>query len=293
MAWKYKVGKATVHQVVMEMCDCLWSVLSKQYLQAPSTEEQWRTIARGFEESWQFPHCLGAIDGKHINIKAPANSGSLYYNYKKDFSVVLMAACDANYLFTLVDIGAYGSAHDSTVFRESAFGCALESNALAIPKATAGNDLPYVFVADEAFPLKPYIMRPYPGLHKLSDSERIFNYRLSRARRCIENAFGILSARWRILLTTINVNAANADKIVKACVCLHNYVKIKSNTPYMREGCSEENEPRLQSVGKCSSNNATRYSYDQREKFADYFMSAEGNLPWQTDVLNVRKRKLQ
>lgn len=255
--------------------------------------EQWLNISRGFEEAWQFPNCLGAIDGKHINIKAPANSGSLYFNYKKDFSVVLMATCDNNYLFTMIDVGAYGSSHDSTVFRESAFGYALESKKLGIPTANAANSLPYVFVADEAFPLKPYIMRPYPGLYKLSDRERIFNYRLSRARMCIENAFGILSARWRILLTTINVNAENVDKIVKACVCLHNFVKIKCNTPYMRDGSSEEVECLLKSVGKVSSNNATRYSYDQREQFANYFLSVEGSLPWQTNVLGVQKRKNQ
>lgn len=61
----------------------------------------------------------------------------------------------------------------------------------------------------------------------------------------------------------------------------------------MRDGSSEEVECLLKSVGKVSSNNATRYSYDQREQFANYFLSVEGSLPWQTNVLGVQKRKNQ
>jgi len=52
----------------------------------------------------------------------------------------------------------------------------------------------YAFVGDEAFPLKLYMLRPY-SRDNLTDAQRIFNYRLSRARRVIENAFGILTVR--------------------------------------------------------------------------------------------------
>jgi len=83
----------------------------------------------------------------------------------------------------------------------------------------------YAFVGDEAFPLKLYMLRPY-SRDNLTDAQRIFNYRLSRARRVIENAFGILTVRWQILLNTICLNPENTIAIVKAVICLHNFIMI-------------------------------------------------------------------
>ena len=78
-------------------------------------------------ERWNFPHCLGSIDGKHIIIQKPKHSGSMYWNYKQRDSIVLLAVCDASYRFTLVDIGQPGSNSDGGIWESSEFGRGLEN----------------------------------------------------------------------------------------------------------------------------------------------------------------------
>lgn len=103
----------------------MWSCLSPIYLKQPCAED-WRKIITEFEETWNFPNCLGAIDGKHVMMEAPPNSGSLYYNYKGFFSIVLLAACDAKYRFTAVDVGGFGRQSDGGIFANSLLGKGLE-----------------------------------------------------------------------------------------------------------------------------------------------------------------------
>ena len=96
------------------------------------------------------------MDGKYINIKQPKNNGSYFFNYKGTFSIVLLALVDANYKFIYVDIGCNGRISDGGVFRNSSLSTAIDENILNIPPArkVGASVLPYVIVADDAFPLK-------------------------------------------------------------------------------------------------------------------------------------------
>jgi hypothetical protein len=69
-------------------------------IQCPTTTEEWTAIAEQFEKRWQFPHCCGALDGKHVAVTYPWNTGSMYRNYKGFFSIVIMALVDADYNFS-------------------------------------------------------------------------------------------------------------------------------------------------------------------------------------------------
>ena len=92
--------------------------------------------------------------------------------------------------------------------------------------------MPFTLLGDEIFSLKHWLMKPYPG-DNLTEERRVFNYRLSRARRTIENAFGILRARWRIFRGPIKANIDLIDDIVRACTCLHNYLLSTENARYL------------------------------------------------------------
>lgn len=82
-----------------------------------------------------------------------------------------------------------------------------------------GPTLPYCLVGDEAFPLKEYLLRPYSGRGGLTKEKNIFNYKLSRARRIVENTFGILASQWRILRKPIIAKVETVEKIVAShCV---------------------------------------------------------------------------
>ena len=267
----------------------------------PSTEEKWKVIAKEYEDRWNFPNCIGSIDGKHIVIKQPKQSGSYYFNYKGNFSIVLLALVDANYKFTYVNVGCNGRISDGGVFRNSTLSEALNNDLLGIPLPRAPNNfnvpLPYVIVADDAFPLKENIMKPFP-FRGLSREKRIFNYRLSRARRIVENAFGILANRFRIFLSPIQVCPENVEKITLASCVLHNFLRDKAPLYSPKDSIDFENTDEgkielgtwrseqcgLTSVSITGSNNYRNDAKLIREHFCDYF-NTSGQVSWQNKFI--------
>lgn len=121
---------------------------------------------------------------------------------KGNHSIILLAVSDANCCFNIVDIGAEGRRSDAGVFASSDLARLLDTNSLQLPPDrhldSSEFKFPYVLVGDEAFPLTSYMMRPYSQSGNLTVTKKIFNYRLSRARKTVECSFGILAARWRI-----------------------------------------------------------------------------------------------
>lgn len=260
------------------VCEAIWLCLVSDYMAVPTVEE-WSSIATEFQRLWHFPHCVGAIDGKHVVIQAPASSGSMFYNYKGTFSIVLLAVVDAHYRFRVVDVGAYGRSSDGGTLAASAFGQALRRGTLNLPPdaplpgAEDLGPLPYVFVGDEAFPLRRNLLRPYPG-HDVEGVKRIFNFRLSSARRLVECAFGILATQWRLYRRVLGVSPEVAEHVVKATCILHNFLRqeLEEEASTVAEGAAA-----VQPIARVGSNNASREAMAVREKFTAYLSSPAGS----------------
>ncbi|GAB1867628.1 Protein ALP1-like isoform X1 [Camponotus japonicus] len=303
ISYQYLIGLTTATNIISETCQAIWNNLLPIVLPGECSETEWLEIAKGFEDKWNFPHCIGAIDGKHIIIEGQPNAGSSYFNYKGSHSIVLLAICDSNYIFKFVDIGAYGRRSDGGIFKESVFGQKFENNEMKIPKPTpiSNNEenFPYIIVGDEAFPLKTYLLRPYPGKQNVEYDKRVFNYRLSRARRTIENSFGILANRWRIFRKPIILKVEKTIKIVQATVCLHNWLRMadlngNEKVPYITpESVDREDETSIiqgswradmqsgmTDITRLGNNFSTRQAVEIREKFLHYFNN-DGAVDWQ------------
>jgi hypothetical protein len=188
----------------------------------------WTQAVTGFRELWEFPNCLGSTDGKHVKLQCPASSGSNYFCYKNDCSIVLLAIVDPFYKFIIADIGSYRWHIDSGIFKNSAFYREYSDGKTILPlKLLPGRNIPvpHVLIDDEDFALQMYLMRPFPRAAIANDArKKKFNKQLSRARRVVENAFGILAQKWRVFFRPIETDAETAERVVKAACCLHNYI---------------------------------------------------------------------
>lgn len=163
----------------------------------------------------------------------------------------------------------------------------------SVPISVEGPNVPYFLVGDEAFPLTNYMLRPYPG-KTLTPERKIYNYRLSRARRVIENTFGILAIQWRIFRRPINASMKTTEKIVQAAVCLHNFLKRKEYENELNI-CDDidyelnEDSPKswsFQEITKIGTNNSCRSAISVRDELCAYF-NGEGAVPWQYENCNM------
>ncbi|XP_022175300.1 uncharacterized protein LOC111037205 [Myzus persicae] len=196
----------------------------------------------------------------------PSNSGSNYYNHKGTFSIVLLALVGHNYNFSFIDIGSYGSNSDAGIFAKSALKRALEENKLdMIPES--------VILGEEAFLLQTYLMTPFARRNILTKREKIYNYRHCRARRIVENAFGIFRQ-------PIPLSPDKTIKLVKAAFDIED-----TETGSLIEG-SWRNYPKpsgLLNLTPIQRNYATATN-QKKNYLADYFVE-EGAVDWQNRMI--------
>ena len=228
MTVPFHMSRRSIARHIDKTCQVIRDVLTPIELKPP-TEDQWFQISKRFGDLWDYPFAFGAIDGKHIAIQCPNNSGSMYYCYKGFPSIVLMAVSDADSCFIFVDCGQYGRISDAGVYQTSGLSKLLEQGKLNIPTSefkvnTTERTIPFMLVGDEAFPLKRYLMKPYAARH-LDQEKRIYNYRHSRAQRTVDYTFGILVKKFEIFQRPMRVQPEKAILFTNTAVVLHNFIR--------------------------------------------------------------------
>ena len=191
--------------------------------------DDWIRIGNEYTTEWNFPNCLGAVDGKHIAIECHKNAGSSYFNYKYFHSMVLMACCDAKYCFTFVDIGSY--VLDQYSRKQICF----VISRIKMRTLYRNQVMWMVSVAIRTCWWNNGFWTH--SLVNVSMDQKLFTVIDSVA---IENTFGIYAARWRTFRRPIRANPETVDKIVKATVWLHNYLRIIYQLPQGFVDCERE-----------------------------------------------------
>lgn len=236
-------------------------------------------------------------DGKHIAIRSRKEYGSFYYNYKGFHSVILLAIVDANYNFLYLNIGSNGRANDAAVFNDSSLCKGIINNIFDFPLDAnlPGTDkkVPYVFVADDAFRLTPRILKPYG--ERSINSNKIFNYRLSKSRCVVENAFGILANKFQLFQKEIDLSVEKVEKITLAACALHNFVRardgfeekildLENTSSISFETGSWRNEVSLTNMQSCKGNRSGDGGRKVRDAYSEY-LNGKGSVPWQDDAV--------
>lgn len=166
-------------------------------------------------------------------MQPPGNAGSHYNNYKHTHYIILMAIAGPSYECLYADIGTNGRTSNGGVWNKCGMSKAIEDGSLSLPPRKClpmgVTKVPYVFVGDDAFALKPYLMKPYLE-HGLDLEKRVYNYRYSHARRLSENLFGILTNRWRVFRTVLTLPPKSIKILVLTALTLHNYLMQNSSS---------------------------------------------------------------
>ena len=301
LSFQYRISMSAISYIVKGCCKAVVERLTPDFIKVPATKAEWLNVSKRFEDRWNYPHALGAIDGKHVRIQKPKNGGSFYYNYKHTHSIILMAIAGPDYECLYADVGSNGRVNDSGIWNKCALLQGILNGTVELPAdgmLQNGENVPYVFLGDDAFALKEFLMKPFPQ-QGLNEERRIYNYRHSRARRISENLFGILANRWRIFFSIINLEPEYVEDCILTTLTLHNMLIKSTNSanvyrPHsfvdtiLEDGEIAEGEWRAETPTESlyslevprRGHNVSLNAKAIRETFMDYFVN-DGAVDWQ------------
>ncbi|XP_050664336.1 uncharacterized protein LOC126964989 [Leptidea sinapis] len=262
------ISSQALGRIIPETCEAIYKVPQRIFLQFPRSKEEWKDVAKVFEKRWNFPHCLGAMDGKHIAI-------FLLSTINISTIKTIIAWCYWQSLMEIIDF-FYLCIPTETVV------------------ANSTKKLPYVFVADDAFPLRTDLTKPFRQADLTTNKTRILNYKqgaLSKMRL----------GSWHLdlkIYTIISLDPKRIESVVMASCALHNYVMKTSESSYCQQECFDvENvddgsitqgydtmNSAIVNLQRRNLGNTSIAAKKVREEYMEYFAS-EGSVPWQNNFI--------
>ena len=224
----FGVSKSAVCVVTKDVCASIVEHLLPEYIKIPTGT----ALQENIESDHGFPQCVGAVDGTHIPIISPQDCPADYFNRKGSHSIILQGTVDHAGQFIDIYVGWPGQVHDARVFSNSSLYRRGQNQTLFpdLKKPIAGKDIPLLLLGDPAYPLLPWLMKAFPNNGRLSQEQKTFNYRLSKARVVVEHSYGRLKGRWRCLLKRLDVDVRDASELVATCCVLHNICEVHGDT---------------------------------------------------------------
>ena len=201
--------------------------LTPRYIHFPRSRRETAEAIKQFKVFCQcrIPQVPGALDDTHILIVAHNNDGKAdYFSQKQRYTISTQGLVGANLVFLDVATGFPGSCHDARNFRNTSLYTQAENGEiLTKPEDVIENSrVTPLVLGDEAYPLLPWLIKPYNFGPALTRSEKLFSKKFCSARVTAERAFGILKVRWRCLLKRLDNRIENVSAVVIACCVLHN-----------------------------------------------------------------------
>ena len=222
----FGIGKATTLSITNDFYKEL-SRISRRFIRFPKSTSETRSAIQDFKEetNCKISQALGAIDCTHIKILRPANEDKKdYFSRKQCDAINTQAVIGANLKILDLATGFPGSIHDARVLRKTSIYWKAENNEILSHPLRQINDVNVrpLILGDGAYPLFPWLIKPYPQGPALTGVEKGFNRKVSSAQVVAERAFGILKARWHCLSKRIDTEITNVTDQIIACSVLHN-----------------------------------------------------------------------
>ncbi|XP_031776792.1 uncharacterized protein LOC116415765 [Nasonia vitripennis] len=196
-----------------------------------------------------------------------------------------MAIADAKKSFVWYNIGDFSSLNDASVFSDTDFASQLANDELDIPPSrplpNTDIEMPFMFIADEIFALSKHLMKSFSKSGELAVEEKVFNYRLKRARLCIECAFGMIVKKYQIWQQKLKFDLTTSHFIVATIICLHNFLITSAEN-----NMDDVNEEVVEGNNQNEENQNLRLTpVQQRQLLTAYFSSDAGSVDWQLDYI--------